>query len=925
MLIGGEAGVGKTRLVTEFTSAAAATVLSGPCVELGTDGLPFGPFTAMLRDLVRERGADIVTGGNRAIRELARLLPELSSPRTLDLIPADMPANQADARIRVFEGFLSLFEQLAADRPLILVVEDAHWADRSSRDLLTLLVRYQRSLPNTLVLVTFRSDELHRTHPLRPLLAELDRIDWVDRMELPRLTREQADDLAAAILGTPPGPRHAENLYARAEGNPLFIEELLVCPDGECDIPDSLRDLLLITLGRLPDETQEVLRTASAASSGGVSHALLAAVTGRSDATLSAAIRPAVTANVLVTTADGYIFRHALIREAVHDDLLPGEHSRVHASFAEAIDSNPGFVPPGRAAIEVAHHWNAAHDTTWALISAWQAADQAGCGVAYAEALALLTRVLELWDQVPDATERIGADHVRVMERAADAANDAGESQRGLALVNAALKELDPGQDPLRYALLLERRQRLQFNLGLPNDPNEALQMVPDEPSLARTRILLSAARCGTARQGPQYRLWAEEALEFARQIGDRGTEADAMITIAMGESDPGGAAGTGSEPLVLLHEARMIAKEVGAWRQILRAAICESHLLFGAGEYERSAEVARQGHADASQFGVARTSGTFLAINVAEPLYALGRWDEALTVTERALRLAPPVLTRAWLQILRGWIAVSRGDLESAGSLASSVRSALSRASFEDQYHLALGQLEIATTLATHGPAAAAAVVTRVLDTHDMADTRPRYTWPLLVSALGVADADDEGLAERLRTVAEKLEVFGPVQRAWQLTFEAIDKPSLAAWDTVSRAWSDLGQPFETARALLAAAHSAIDESEREAATDRLRRALPLAESLGAAPLAAEITGLARRLGVALADKTDDEPQFGLTDRECEVLRLVAAGRSNKEIAAELFISPKTASVHVSNILRKVGASTRTQAAAVFRLRELP
>jgi DNA-binding CsgD family transcriptional regulator/tetratricopeptide (TPR) repeat protein len=914
VLISGEAGVGKTRLVTEFTSAVKATVLTGPCVELGTDGLPFGPFTAMLRDLVRERGAGIVTGGNRAIRELARLLPELPALATTG-IPEQV--DPADARTRLFEGFLSLFEQLAAERPLVLLIEDAHWADRSSRDLLTLLVRYQRSLPNTLLLVTFRSDELHRTHPLRPLVAELDRIDWVDRMELPRLTRDQADDLAAAILGRQPEPRRAQSLYARAEGNPLFIEELLICPDGECDIPDSLRDLMLNTLGRLPEDTQEVLRTAAAAPSAGVSHQLLAAVTGRSDAALSTVIRPAVSANVLVTTDDGYQFRHALIREAVHDDLLPGEHSRVHACFAEVIDAHPEYVPPGRAEIEMAHHWNSAHDTTWALISAWKAATKVGSGVAYAEAVTLLTRVLELWDQVPDAAERIGADHVRVMELAADAAKDSGEIQRGLALVNAALKELDSSQDPIRYAMLLERRQGLQFNLGLPHDPTEALQMVTDEPSEARTRILLSAARCGTIRNGPQYRLWAQEALEFARQTGDRATEADALITITLIESDPGAAAETGSELLGLLEQARRIAREAGAWRKVLRAAISESHLLCGAGEYERAAEVARQGIADASQSGVARTSGTFLAINVAEPLHALGRWDEVLQITERALRLAPPALTRAWLQIMRGRIALGRGDLEGASDLVASVRSTLSGASYEDQYHLALAHLDIETTLATHGRAEAAAVATRVLDRYDTGNARPRYAWPLLVAARAVAH--DEGLIERLRTAAEKLEVFGPVQRAGQLTFQASDEPSLQAWDAAAAAWSDLHQPHEQARALLAAAHAAVSGGDRDAAGERLRQALPLATSLGATPLAEQITTLARRLGVPLTDEPAASPVLGLTDREHEVLRLVAAGRSNKEIAEELFISPKTASVHVSNILRKIGAGSRTQAAAIF------
>ncbi|HEY5018840.1 MAG TPA: AAA family ATPase, partial [Streptosporangiaceae bacterium] len=376
LLIGGEAGVGKTRLIGEFAAearAAGARVLIGGCLELGADGLPFGPFTAILRDLVREIGADelvgLLPGSDRAIRELARLLPELSGGQP----PADAAGalrSAGEARARLFEEFLTLLERLAVRQPLVLVVEDAHWADRSSRDLVAFLIGYQRALANVLIVVTFRSDELHRTHPLRPLLAELTRIDWVERTELLRLSRGQAEELAAAVLGGFPDRALTDALYERAEGNPLFTEELLACPDGCALIPDSLVDLLQQAVRRLPDDTQEVLRIASAGS-GATSHTLLARVTGRTEDELTTAIRPAVTGNVLVTTADGYAFRHALIREAVHEDLLPGEHSQVHTKFALAIDADPALVGDGRADMEKAHHWYSAHNTTWALISAW--------------------------------------------------------------------------------------------------------------------------------------------------------------------------------------------------------------------------------------------------------------------------------------------------------------------------------------------------------------------------------------------------------------------------------------------------------------------------------------------------------------------------------------------------------------------------
>jgi DNA-binding CsgD family transcriptional regulator/tetratricopeptide (TPR) repeat protein len=939
ILIGGEAGVGKTRLVAEFIASADATVLIGQCLELGAEGLPFGPFTAMLRDLVRERGADAVYELSRATRELARLLPELSPPTA-----GDGSLDPAQARARLFEAFLILLERLAAQRPLILVIEDAHWADRSSRDLLAFLIGYQRSLANVLIVVTFRSDELHRTHPLRPLLAELKRIDWVERLELPRLTRAQAAELATTVLGSAPDPGRTAALYARAEGNPLFTEELLTCPDGECDIPDSLRDLLLNAIGRLPEQTQEVLRIASAGS-GATSHALLAAVTGRGDDELTRAIRPAVAANVLVTTADGYCFRHALIREAVHEDLLPGEHSRMHATFAEHIEANPQLVPPGRADIEKAHHWNAAHNLTWALSSAWQAAAQAGRAVAHAERLTLLTRVLELWDQVPDAGERIGVDRVRVLEEAAETARDAGEDQRGLALATAALSELDPATDPVRTALLLNRRHLFKSNLGLPGfaeDLETALDLVPaGTDDAARAKVLLSSARCGTSYQGPQYRAFGEEALRFARESGDLAMEAQALITIAMGECDPSGMAGSDSEPVALIAQAAEAARRAGDAWQISRAAIGQSHLLCGAGEYERAARIAREGIAEAEQLGLARNQGAFLAINVAEPLLALGRWDEAIQVAERALDLAPRKPIQASLQTIRAEIALSMGDLTMAMELTARARGTLPNTPYEDQHHLPLALLEIEVVRATDGPAAAAELATVVLDRYDLSASTSRYAWPVVAAARIAAasrDAagqqagerqageDEDALVARLRVLAEKLPVFGQVQRAWELTFAATDRPAPGAWAAAAAAWSALDQPYETARALLAAAQAEMIPGagndpavrfNREAAVGYLQQAAPLAASLGAQPLAEAISEFARRAGTGPGAEPGSAAPFGLTDREYEVLRLVAAGRSNREIAGELFISPKTASVHVSNILAKLEVGSRTEAAA--------
>ncbi len=967
VLIGGEAGVGKSRLIREFTAAergAGARVLIGGCLELGADGLPFAPFTAVLRDLVRELGtgkiAELLPG--RAIQELARLLPELGEPPS--------GGDQGEARARLFEQVLVLLEQLAERSPVILVVEDAHWADRSSRDLLAFLIRNQRALDDVFIVVTYRSDDLHRTHPLRPLIAQLDRIEWVERLDLQRLTRREAGEFARQVLGGPLDAVQTDRLYRRTEGNPLFLETLLTshASDGG-DLPDTLRDLLLISVDRLPEEAQEVLRVASA---GGerVGHALLGAVSGLGPDELTRVLRPAVTANTLLTEADDYVFRHALIREAVHEDLLPGEHGRLHDRFARAIAASPSLVPPNRAQIEMAHHWYAAHNVTWALITAWQAAAEARRALAHAERLTLVARVLELWDQVPDAAERISADHAQVLEEAVKAAYDAGEVERGIALATAALTELDPAAEPVRVALLLDLRAGFNHQLGRDNaeDLKRALGLVPaDLAPAARTRVLVSVA-CHGGRHRPCDRAAAEEALRLARQVGDLSSEGHALLSLAA-TLCPGGMALPGSEGLDLIAQARSIASGTNAYETILHVAINESHLLEGAGEHEAAAEVARQGIARAEDYGLFRTSGTFLAINLAEPLMALGRWDEAVEVIEHARELSPPPINQASLDVVAGLIAADRGDATTAARWLAASRAVLDTAAFKDQHHLPLTQLRIDAATAARDGSAALAATADALSRYDLAGCLTRYAWPVLLSgaracllALGQAAArrDDAlgdsatALLDRLRPVASELRTYGPVQQACQLTFTALVRQAQlvpgqpvpdglrAAWDAAADAWSAVRQPHPEAWTLTAAAGAATAEGDRDGAATRLRRAATLAAGLGAAPLSDRIARLSHRVLRPVGDRASADPAggaahdapapggsavspaapLGLTARELEVLELIAAGRSNREIAAELFISAKTASVHVSNILAKLGVGSRGEAAATaYRL----
>src|ERR1700754_2890933 len=363
VLVGGEAGVGKTRLVEEFRRdlGDSVRVLTGQCLGLGEEGLPFAPFAGAVRDLVRAEGTAILDGNER---EFARLLPELGPP----------PEFGDARRGRLLESVGTLLGRIAAQQPVVLVIEDLHWADRSTRDLIDYLVRAVR-LPQLLLIATYRSDELHRGHPLRPFLAELERVRGVHRHEIDRLDREGTAELLTHLIGVEPDPPTVDAVNERSQGNPFFIEQFAASTDPGCgDIPATLRDLLLSRVDLLPEPAQRVLRVAAV---GGTrfGHELIWRVSGMSEPALESALRNVVAAQFIVVGTDGgYEFRHALVREAVHDDLLPGEHARLHGRYAQALEASPHLVEADRAAAEIAHHWHAARDHPRALVAAKRAA-----------------------------------------------------------------------------------------------------------------------------------------------------------------------------------------------------------------------------------------------------------------------------------------------------------------------------------------------------------------------------------------------------------------------------------------------------------------------------------------------------------------------------------------------------------------------
>ncbi|MER7590206.1 AAA family ATPase [Micromonospora sp. NPDC127501] len=917
VLVGGEAGVGKTRLLEEFAGWAtdgAARVLVGQCLELGEAGLPFAPFAAALRAVLRADGPEVFAGYEA---EFAPLLPELGRATATLTTPRAVPLSDAP-RGYLFDLVAELFQRLADARPLVLIIEDLHWADRSTRDLIGFLVRAAR--PGRLLLVcTYRTDELQRGHPLRPFLAELDRARGVERVELARLDRDGTAAILADLLGAEPLARAVDDVHDRTQGNPFFIEELAVAGDpiGCAALPETLRDLLLARVDRLPEPAQRVLRIAAA---GGTrfAHDLLAEVAGLPETELEDALRAAVAAQLVVADRDGdYEFRHALVREAVHDELLPGEHARLHARFAAAIEAQPHLVAAGRAPAEIAHHWHAAHDHPRALVAARAAACAAADRYAYAEQRRLLERALELWELVPDAADLLGMDHLALLEQTLDAAVTAGDFSRAITLTRAGLAEVDVDAAPLRAARLLDQRGRLMALLGKSDgsgELDEAYRLAAGGPPGAERVRLLADIATHLVKIDPQKaaRVAAEAAAD-AEALGEHVALLSTRIALLChGERDLTGG-------LAELGQAAAAARAAGDAPTLVLAMVFESDMLCELGRYAESAQAAEAGAAEARRVGISRSTGAYLLSNRAEALIALGRWDEAEAVCAEAARIDLSGVTGLhWLQLGAG-LRLARAH-PGADELVDRALTFLNRPYLWPNHRLPLHELAIEAALAADDKVEAVRAA-RVAVADESLPRLPREGWPVLsAAARTAARVGDRELAAAVAALATDLPARHPAARAHaaQVTaLLAVGDQALPAWRAAVDAWRADGQPYPLGRALLALGEATAAAGEREETAAAVTEATEIGRRLGATPLVEAAATLARRVGLRGAAGGGAGADL-LTAREREVLRLVAEGHSNSRIAERLFISPKTASVHVSRIIAKLGVTNRVEAAAL-------
>ena len=648
MLVAGEAGVGKSRLVAEFggrVESSGGWAIAGGCLDLGVGGLPYAPFAEALRQIAVRIPPDelerVIGPGADALRWL---VPDLLGRSAL--FDPTAPSDPAGRLARLFDAVLALLGMLADARPLVVALEDIHWADGSTRDLIRFLVRNLRN-ERLLMVATYRSDDLHRRHPSMPLLSELERAERVERLELRRFDRRELTAHLAAILGVQPDERMVNQLLERSDGIPFYVEELLAEGDATTRLPTTLHDILEQRLTALSPESLGLVRAASIIGTR-FSHDRLVAVVDLDRDGLADAMHEAIDERIVVTI-DGvggpaYAFRHALLREAAYDDLLPAERVRLHGRLADHLEGLLRATTDGEdpgAMADLAIHAYHAHDQPRALVSAVQAVRALEHSAAFREALGHAERAIELWPRVEDAEAKTGVAYVDLLEKAAIIAANAGDSRRAIALHEHAIAELGSGAGPERLAGVLVALWEVAWEsneLVLARKTVErALEIVEDRPPSHEKAMVLITAGSDRWTAGSNLASVAayEASMAVAEAIGDDRAWGVAAGPLAHGLAligRPGRAEAladrVGDMPVV----AEIHPIESWAWPFWIHIDLAIAYWF--AGRFERSIQISLVALDAATRYGVADRFRTLLTPT--DALFELGRIDEVEDLLDR-------------------------------------------------------------------------------------------------------------------------------------------------------------------------------------------------------------------------------------------------------------------------------------------------
>ncbi len=955
LVISGEAGVGKTRLL-EYAGASAAEqgmrFLSGSCFDLGASSLPYAPYADLIRDLIAEEGLPAIRQmAGRDARSLGRLVPVMAD--------AQAEADETPESQRLFEAIRSLLLRAARGRALLVGLEDLHSADHGTLDATRYLMRTLRDEPIT-VFSTFRDEDVMGRDGMRAWLGELGRAAGVERLTLEPLDRDQMDELVRSLTGTEPGRDLLDAVFARSDGNPFFAEELLAAPEPAAGpLPASLHDVLTERAGRVPADARRLLAVASI---GGleIEHDLLVAAAGLDDRTATDHLATLVEARLLVpvsgSSGEGYRFRHAILAEVVADGLLPIERRKLHAAFAAEMERRGSPSPQDALQmVAFAYHLREAGDPR-ALEASVRSGDAATRAVAMDVARAEYEHALRLFDAATERGETVDPgvvpDRSALLGWIANAAYYNGDYAIAESTAEAAIAEAD-GLEPHRAVSLWVRLGEAMWRAGHREAALDAMRtavdLAPHDAEEARVRALAGLAQVEMLiGEMPAARAHATLAVDLARRSELRRLESHALCTLgvvlaSLGDVRAGIDAGS---------QALLMARELGSVDDIGRAYVNLVDVHWMAADPETALNLAQEAISDIRLRGLDAGYLSEFGYGAVLAAYDIGDWELARRLLEEADRRAaanPAVeLYRAEYSLA---FLVGSGAPDAESTWRRGLELAAQQIS-DDQQTLMIsagvelltrnGQYEDAVAVATGRLPEAERLESWVVFQGLVCST----AWPLaelVGQARATADRSAERAAlERLDQVADLArrgidrmrrpdgdlgvwldaqvqQIDAEIARARRAGSENAASVGLA-WASVAEAWASLGRPYRVAYARWRQGQALLGTDARAAAV-ALEQAWHIALRLGAKPMLGDLRRTARGAGIRLVESTPaDRPRstsgpFGLSARELEVLGLIVAGRSNREIAEELYISKSTAGVHVSNILGKLGVRSRVEA----------
>jgi DNA-binding CsgD family transcriptional regulator len=960
VLVHGEAGVGKTRLVREVTEAYRAgggEVLWGTCVRFGAASVPFAPMLQALDRWAGQVDSEVRSKVLEGSEAVSVLLPSAG---------AGSPEVPASRLLPIIDRVV---QRIASDRPTVLVVDDLQWADASSLDSLAYLIAGFRG-QNLALVVTIREEDRPVGHPLNGWLADMRRLPGVAELFLARLDPAECTEQIAGLLGRHPGDDLVGDVLARSGGNAYFTELLVRDLPADAQrlpgqLPTALREALLARWHSLPAPAPQVTRLLAV---GGRPTSLetLGAVTAGvvPAAGLPALVRQGVEAGVLQQVDEQTCwFRHPLLAEVLLGTMTAQERAPVHAAYAQALEASAANRPDLAGALSAdlaVHHEGAAHfDRAFAY--SIRAADYAHELHASSVETAHLTRACELWERASQEVTGSTQDRIDLLLRTSRAGEQAGVLET-TQFLDQALSLVDRGHQPLLASTMLVEWSWLRGwgDNAQTSDPSslhvspnllEAIRLTEPFPD--------SAERAFAMAEFVDATLWDLTALEMPAHLWGRAQEAVAVAQ----RSGSGAAMGRAllcrahylvrdrraKEALLDTEASYLLARQSGHTITIEGAAMLQTHVLWLLGRF---IEVADFGEAASKELFASGSSqwACYLAGCAAEALLDLGRWAECDDILRDALSARHVGFGVANVRVMSARLAARRGE-------SAIAQQHLDRAvELVPINHIGIeGRETLLQMLIARGDPKEALELFRLLLLEYLSDGVNQFTEGLLLwggraAADLTEDARDRGDPDAEQETIHQLDELVALVEATPLTrpwLSAEDNPlwtayravriaesgrcrgsrgQTATWERAASSCSAIGFRWHEAMCRWRWAQALLSEgASRSAIAQPLRQAHSLAIQMGAAPLVTETESLALAARINLTEPSPPTQSPGqhsvlatLTTREREVLSHLVAGRTNAEIARDLFISDKTVSVHVSNVLRKTGAANRIEAASL-------